>query len=610
MQILNEKVQAKSVYYSVCSFAIASGGFIFLTALLFNLSVLSLSWFYSYPEIIAWKMQKVDFLKGHFSREFYIPTTFRNFQLARMISAVLWALVFSLTLLSIFYRKRIIGEFLRLLDLIYGITQKCQEAFNRLSVAEKAAFFLILILSIVLRIYLYFYIPPHIDELTTYFQFVDKGPIFISTFYPFPNNHFFFNHIYFLSSFLVDDILMAGRSPSMIFFHLLLILLFFWVLIYLKDKYAAFLCILLCALLFPSSIYAVEARGYMILSLLTLIAAFSLLLAIETQKRQALLMFIPACVLAAYTVPVFFIPFVGMMLFGFCIAFLQRNKSLFMQLIISGICIGFGVIICYLPVFMFSGLDAVIDNPFVTSLEASDFYSYIFPIVSAEMLSFLAGVPTKGWLIFTVLGTAGIWAFFKSNSKTRYWLGLTASVVVSIFLYALIRKSIMFERSATYNVYFIYSSVAVILFWVFDCFKTSSVRKAFLLIFALALVAPAAYMQYQYNRYENHLLPDPFYTKSRRILDDAVADNTPIYLGDELLNKYRMVYYQYRISETGKPSLLQNDYQSAEILMVNQVKLDILDYNLSNYIITDSIPYIEEEPESLVWVFQKLKNSP
>jgi hypothetical protein len=582
---------------------------VFLLTLLMNIGILSLSWFYSYPEIIAWKAQKVDFLKGHFSSEFYIPTTFRNYQLARMISAVLWVLVFSLTLVSLFYRKRITGEFLHLLDLIYGVTQRCQEAFNRLSVAEKAAFFLILLLSVGLRIFLYFYIPPHIDELTTYFQFVDKGPIFISTFYPFPNNHFFFNHIYFFSSLLVDDILLAGRLPSMIFFHFLLILLFFWVLVYLKDKYAAFLSILLCALLFPSSIYGVEARGYMLLSFLAVVAALSLLLAIETRKRLYLYIFVPACVLAAYTVPVFFIPFMGMMIFGCATALFSKNKKLFHRLLISGFCVGTGVLFIYLPVFLFSGTGAVINNPFVTSLEVNDFYSRIFPIVTAEMFSFLAGIPTKGWAIFLLLGVSGMWVFMASNQRRRLWLGFTACIVGCLFLYTLIRKSMMFERSATYNVYFLYTTFALIIFHFFNYFSRLRSYRRLALLLLVGLLMPLAYYQYQYNRYENHLLPDPFYTKSRRILDDAVAENTPVYLGDELLNSYRMVYYQYRLSQAEKPSLLQYAYQNAEILMVNQHKLEILDYDLSNYIVIDSIPYIEGEPENLVLVYKKIKNS-
>lgn len=584
--------------------------FVFALILLMSLGILSLSWFYSYPEIIAWKMQKIDFLKGHFSMTFYIPTTFANYQLSKIISVVLWIGLVVLVVISFLNRKRLLWEIRRLCAMIYQVVNKCRLSFTKLSVAEKFALLFLLLLSIVLRILLYFYIPPHIDELSTYFQFVDKGPIFISIFYPFPNNHFFFNHVYFFFSLLVDDILLAGRLPSMIFFHLLLVLLFFWVLVYLKDKYAAFLSIMLCIFLFPSSIYAVEARGYMLLSLLSVVAACSLLLAIETRKRQAFYIFVAACTLAAYTIPVFFVPFVGMMLFGMIVATLNKSKWLFSHLLVAGSTVGLAVMVCYMPVFMFSGVEAIINNRFVTSLDIDNFYSYVLPIVSAEMLSFLAGVPTKGWVIFFIFGLPGVLILFTTtNNSVRYWLLLTACILGSLFLYALLRKSIMFERSATYNVYFIYTTFSIILFYLFNYVKNLRTYRPATLYLILALTIPTAYKQYQYNRYENHLLPDPFYTKMQKTLDNAIADKATIYLGDETLISYRMVYYQYRIDQADAPSLLQRDYLKADILMINQYKLERLNYDLDNFVAIDSIRGIEGEPESLVWVFRKLKNS-
>ncbi len=571
--------------------------------------IISLSWVYSYPEIIAWKMQKVDFLEGYFSMNFYLPTTFRNYQLARAISAGLVVGLVVLSVISIRNRKWILKETSLLTALVNKVLKKSRAAYIDLTIAEKSLLILIFLISVCLRIFLYSYIPPHVDELTTYFQFVDKGPIFISTFYPFPNNHFFFNHIYFFSSILVDDILLAGRLPSTIFFHLLLILLFFGVLVYFKDIYAAFLSIIFCVLLFPASIYAVEARGYMLLSLLTLIAAFALLLAIETQKRQPFYIFVPACILAAYTVPVFFIPFMGIMIFGFATAFFTKNKELFLRLLISGLCVGTGVLLCYLPVFLLSGIGSVINNRFVTSLEVSDFYTRIFPIVTAEMLSFLAGIPTKGWVIFLLFGVSGVWVFLTSNTRLRLWLGLTVCIVGSLFLYALIRKSMMYERSATYNVYFLYTSFALIIFHFFDYFSRIRPYRRQVLLLLAGLLLPLTYYQYQYNRYENHLLPDPFYVKAHKVLDNAVAEKTPVYLGDETLNSYRFVYYQYRLSKVGRPSLLQDDYQNAELLMINRYKLKLNDYMLDDYVAVDSIPNIEGEPESLVLVFRKTKKS-
>ncbi|MEK6480741.1 hypothetical protein WJR50_24575 [Catalinimonas sp. 4WD22] len=584
-------------------FAYCMLGGVFIWLITYS-SIVSLSWIYSFQEIVNWKVSKGSFLQGD-SIKYDIPFRYENYQLARLLSIILWGIVLSLTVAFFYCKKTVFIELHKCFLLIIEQIKKSRQAYRNLQQYERALLVSILFFSVGLRIYLYFYLPPHFDELGTYFQFVDQGFLFINVFYPYPNNHVFFNHVYLLASLFTDDAILAGRLPSMIFFHALIVLLFIGILRLTKNVYAAFLSLIICVFYLPSSVYAVEGRGYMLLSLLLLVAAFSLLLALLNNRKEAFYIFIPASVLAAFTIPVFFVPFLGLMIFGVVYSLMLRKQNLFNSIIMSGICVGLGVLLSYLPIFLFNGIKAVAANETVASLHVPHFYTYNFPIATAETISFLVGTSTKGWIFFVVFGILIGLAIFKVNIKTKLWWYLSGSILSALFFYALVRRSFVLERSTSYNSFFIYSSFAIaIAYWLMRLVKSRRFIWSIMTILT-AMIVYSSYFQYQYNLYEPHLLPCEYYIKTNKNINEVVKEHKTIFMDGDSLQTYPMLYYKYMITKSGLPSLEQDNYQEADVLILNVIRVERGIYDLQNYTRTDSIANIPAWSNTSRMVFHR-----
>ncbi|MFP4088986.1 MAG: hypothetical protein ACLFT3_01660 [Cyclobacteriaceae bacterium] len=551
--------------------------------------IISLSWFYSFEEITTWKTNKTPFFQEGLQRYDRSITT-SAYQFSKYLAAVLWVGLGFIIYFFVRYRGRFIYKIKQLSLFCSKEVVRSLQVIESLTKEKKYSFFFIIIISFGLRCYHYFYMPVHVDELMNYYFFVDKGFLLTSIYYPFPNNHVFFSYVYWFFSHFIDDPILAGRLPSIIFFHIMLILLFIGLSRYVKNYTVALFSVIFCAFLFPSSVYAVEARGYALLSLLTLLAAFSLLAGIEKKSKEAFVIFTIASILGAFTVPIFFIPFVSFMFYGTFQSLLQKDKMLFSNLIKSGIWTGLGVLLCYLPLFIFSGIESVTANETVLPIQAGNFYSYIFPVASAEILSYLAGTRTKGWLIFLIVGLLGLFMLPKSDQRVKNWFFLTAFILGTVFLYALLSRSFMFQRTLTYTTYFLYSSAAIVVFyWVKKIARRQIIRL--IVSFALALmVLVISFFQYQHNVFEPSLLPTTFYNKLEEHFTKAVVDESSVFFGVTTEYIHVLLFYQYLTDKYHTDPKPVDEFQQADFFVIEADSPDMNSYNLNKFSICDSLP--------------------
>ncbi|MEK6480740.1 hypothetical protein WJR50_24570 [Catalinimonas sp. 4WD22] len=502
-------------------------------------SIISLSWFCSFEEIVNWKAEKTPYFRDVLIQH-DIPLLYNNYLLARSISILLWSIIIGVTCFIFLRRKKLLLCLQQFYDFAIEQRLDCKRAFLRLKTSEKLAFIFLLITSIGLRIYHFSYLPVHVDELMTYYSFVNEGFLLTSLYYPVPNNHVFFNYIFILFSKFINDPILAARIPSAIAFHLMLLMLFFGLLRYFKNYSIAFLSTAMCVFLFPSSVYAAEGRGYAVLSLMVVLAAFSLLLMIEKNRKETTFLFVPACVIGAWTVPVFFIPFLSLVSFGLWRSITDRNRLLFKWIMVSTCCVGVGVFISYLPVFLFSGISAVAANKTVVPVQDSNFFTYIYPIASAEILSFFAGIDTKGWVFFLLFGALALVIYWKGEERYQRWIQLSMLMLGMIFLYALVGRRFMFQRTVTYATYFLYPAVVTILVYATNSTIKSKLVRNVIVGCILICLPFLSYIQYQANVFEVHLLPSKYYNVLEQHISKAIQNEDKVYLAvsDSYVNLY------------------------------------------------------------------------
>ena len=558
------KLMIYSRYVAVCLLLL---GAIFL---LVNTAIISLSWVYPLEEIIAWKHESTP-LFHEIMVDFDIPLSYERYQLARAFSLFLILLLLTFTFIFFRYSQKWMTSVQRLSKFALLQLQYNWHSFQRLSFYEKGGLIAILLLSVIYRIYLFFYLPPQVDELETYYSFVKEGFLLTNVFYPYPNNHVFFNYFYLLSSHLFDHVLLAARLPSFIFYHLLLLLIFFGILRYCKSTKAAFASVLLCMFLFPSSVYAMQGRGYILFSWLMLLAVFSLLLALEQRKWQneALTVFVLTSALGAFTIPVFLLPFISMLLFAGGKILLRRDWLMLKKGIVSVLMVGLLVSFCYLPIFIFSGLGAITANQFVLPSQVHNFYTDVAPLVVAEMLSYLASTPTKGWVVWFIFGILGLRMFFKAEVRVVNWLVLAGLTGLTIILHGLSMRVFMYERTATYAVYMLYPAIALILVYHVEELLSGKIKKA-VYIMAIVALPVFSYFQYQHNTYEWSLVPNRHHEILRKYSLAAVEHNWAVFFeGKYWCIEFGYLLYLYQCEITGAQPNLADVATEADLMMAD-----------------------------------------
>lgn len=584
MQLTARSIQVRKSGYALAWVMVALFALIFLTIT----GIISLSWFFSYEEILAWKDARTALFRYSFERYNRI-FTMERYLYSRYLAVALWLIGIWLIWVAMRYRKYYISFFSQLYIFITDQIRYSRQAYLKMSKNEKAAFFVVFALSWAIHIYHLSYLPAQIDELMTYFYFVKEGFLLTSVFYPFPNNHVFFNWVYLFFNNFIGDPILAGRLPSLLSFHLMLLILFFGLVRYLKDYKVAWFSVFVCTLFFTSGIYAAEARGYAILSLLTFIACFALLIGIEQHRKETFFIFTLVSIAAAFTVPIYLIPYLSLVAYGIAQSVRQKDKPLFRQMIMSSLFVGIGVLFCYLPVFLFSGIDAVIANETVVPITASNFLTYIYPIASAELLSYLATIPTKGWAVFMVFGVLGLMMYKNVSERHKRWMVLSLCFFLMIFIYALVFKSFMFQRTLTYATYFIYSSFVIILiFWIKRLFTDKRLRYGAYALW-ICIIFLLSYFQYQGNRYEISLLPNPFYQEIQRYYSKAIRTDASVYQGVEPGYAHVLLYYQYLAEKYNVTAHQVFDYKDADMLFLQADIISDKAYELENHILVDTI---------------------
>jgi uncharacterized membrane protein len=246
--------------------------------------------------------------------------------------------------------------------------------------------------------------PLKYDEAYTYMAFARNSLFSVITDYHLPNNHIFHTILVFFSTQIFGADVWAIRLPAFIA-GLLIIPLTYFAARALYDRSSALIAAALAASLPMLIEYSINARGYVFLQAFTLIL---ILLGDHVRDREGWLGWIIISITGAiglWTIPIMLYPIGILYLWLLLHALSGSDRSsalkrfLIRALISGGIMIALTAILYY-PVVRVSGLDSLIGNHFVRSLDWNEFASRFIDWMIATWQSWMFDLPA--WAAFGI----------------------------------------------------------------------------------------------------------------------------------------------------------------------------------------------------------------
>jgi hypothetical protein len=347
--------------------------------------------------------------------------------------------------------RQISGFFIRIRKELNGLFKGFAQTFLLLNKTEKIALVVFYTVLLVSRVYFLLQYHLHIDEQFSYLYFVNKGLAVTMAYYPNPNNHVFYLVCCQFFRIFSDNPFFIIRLPSVIAGLLLPVVLFLAVRHWLGFV-TAFLCI--CFLCFQPSVfyYSIAGRGYGMECFFVIIYTASLFKWIEKMGRFSLFFLISviAGALGFYTLIAFLFPFAGINLVAFSVIVLKKKEKLPLFFFLN-FCIFLLTFIFYLPVFLFSGWNALWGSSWV---QPQDFSSYLqnFPAHFSEITGiFLENNLLSNYLIVSELIICAFFIFKKNTlSAEKITFFLILSVWLIIPLHLLLQRPVVYSRIYTY----------------------------------------------------------------------------------------------------------------------------------------------------------------
>lgn len=264
------------------------------------------------------------------------------------------------------------------------------------------------------RVWYAFQYPLSTDEVGSYDFFVAQGPLAISSFYPIPNNHIFYNLLAWPGYALGLPPRWVMRLPTLLLGTAGTAVGFFLLARLVGLRLATLVTGLVG--LEPLWVYfGSVGRGYFLqfgLLQLGFFSAMELLRSASHYRQLAWATFVTSSILGLYTIPTYAYPLVAL---GLVLAAGLGRQRRLPELFGAVFVIATVSVLLYAPVGAVSGWDRLLSNRYVATRSAAQFWP-AFRAVLYEMASDLFGPSVRlsgpAWLALALLG----------GGAARYWL--------------------------------------------------------------------------------------------------------------------------------------------------------------------------------------------
>lgn len=302
---------------------------------------------------------------------------------------------------------------------------------------QRLAAALMLLAVLAARLWYLAHYPLSTDEVASYDYFVRGGPAVITSFYPIPNNHVFYNLLAWPLAELRLSPRLAMRLPSLLlgllgtgFGSVLLARLLGWA--------RATLLLGLAGLAPLLVYYAANGRGYFVqfgLLQLGFFAVAELLRPNSPYQRLSWLALVGSSVLGLYTVPSYAYPLAALGL-GLAAGLLSRRRGRELPTLgLAGAGIGLLAGLLYAPVGAVAGWGRLLDNRYVAA--RPDFWPHYRAVIyetGAELFGPALRLSGPAWLGLAALGGLAAWQLVPKGSRRTLallaWLQLALPLLL------------------------------------------------------------------------------------------------------------------------------------------------------------------------------------
>jgi hypothetical protein len=265
------------------------------------------------------------------------------------------------------------------------------------------------------RLWFLFHRGIHLDEAYTFIKFTYQGIWRSMSYYPVPNNHVFLTVITAVFYHVTGSPFWSLRLPALLISFLATVYIFFQVYRH-TSFWVAFTGVCLFCFSYHGLFYSIHARGYFLIAGFSVMAAFSVFDFVQTRKRKYLLPSLVASCLGFYTVPVFLYPFLSLLVFGAVTLWIRKQTRSLLELAFASAIAGVLTLLLYLPVFVVSGLNAVIGNEFVVPVKFRAYLQNFMPWFR-EMGNTVTGREPEGYLLMLFILGGLLFTFLLSLKK-------------------------------------------------------------------------------------------------------------------------------------------------------------------------------------------------
>ena len=298
------------------------------------------------------------------------------------------------------------------------------------------ALLVITLLALLIRL-IFISKPMSHDEAYTFLAFASRSFRVVISDYHLPNNHVFHTILVYLAYHLFGNQPWIIRLPALVA-GVLVVPATYWVGCLFYDRNTAILSAALVASASPLISYSTSARGYSLLGLFTLLILGLGVLVKDNKNLLAWILIVVLSSLGFYTNPTMLYPFGILMTWLLVSALLkdvaaEYNSIFFYYLLLSGISVVFITILLYTPIITFSGLNNLIGNSVIASLNWEDFQQSIWVRAQNTWEDWTEGVPI---LIITllVIGIIISLIFHRKLSAHRFPLQIAAVIWIAVAL--------------------------------------------------------------------------------------------------------------------------------------------------------------------------------
>ncbi|MDJ1468036.1 hypothetical protein [Xanthocytophaga flava] len=484
---------------------------------------LFLCYSYPYANTIAW-------IKEHFDTAYNIASIdqdyFTQFQYTLFWQwATLITLLYWIVVLCLWHKYTQVVLYLSVVKSeSILLCENLRKQYHVLTTYQKIAILALYSGALVHHIYYCIEIPFNVDEVFAYNYFVHQSPLVPLFYYPEPNNHILFNLFASVFDLFIHDGCWTMRLPSLLANLCLLTIIFIYLLVRVNFR-VALVATICCIISFPTSIYATQGRGYMLMSMWAILAILSFIEWKRSSRKIYLLSYIASSIAGFYTHSTFLYCFTGLFLWEMFYIIKTQNLEFIKTALWTNVLILSIVLLLYSPILAFSGWKALIDNRWIASNQT--YFLKMFFVQLLEGLSLLTDVWHKVYILIFFLGLFIGFVFRKFIHLVfiRQLVAFTFFQVVGIILILLILRRLPPLRVWTYLTFWYPITLSVVLYLLSVWIKKQYVFIVLSLCLIISVSLQSIHSYQQNLTSQNGPFSQKFYTSLQRTVDYIFQKN-------------------------------------------------------------------------------------